>query len=107
MAGLRRLFDHPRLLANDSSLCRAVACAAPLAIYRAAARMDGDVDRDCPDHAALAERLAISNGLGMEPRSHALRRRSLCIFAIREEFQRKATRRPARNSRHKPRAAAS
>src|ERR1700694_654001 len=69
MAGLRHLFGHPRLLADDSSLCRAMARPAsfisPLAIYGAIARVDGDVGRGRIGHAAVAGRITVSGGLDL------------------------------------------
>src|SRR5271165_259649 len=113
MAGLRRLLDHPCLLADDSPVCRALAGAASflstflstLAIYRAFACVGRDVDIGCADHTAVAPPLTLSSGLGMERGRLAVRLRGLCVFTIREEFQRQATRRPAGDSRRKPRTA--
>src|ERR1019366_8847354 len=91
MDGLRRVFDHPRLLADDSSVCRALARAASLAIssiaiYGPVARVGGDVGRGRAGHAALARRPAVSSGLGVGGGSSAVRLRTVCLFAIRKEF---------------------
>ena len=97
MAGLRRVFDHPRLLADDSSLCRAVACAASfissLALHCAGTRVDGDVGGSRAGHVALARRETLSSKLGVGSGGSAVCLRAVSIFAIRKQFQREATRR--------------
>src|ERR1700687_1188235 len=98
MAGLRCVFNHPRLLVDDSPSCRAMARAAPLAIFGVAARVDGDVDRGCAGYAALAGHLALPIRLGLDRGGPPVRLRAVCVFAIREEFQREATRRTAGSS---------
>src|SRR5260370_5367215 len=101
MAGLRRVFDHPRLLADDSSLCRAVACAASfissLALHCAVARVDGDVGRSRAGHVALARRPTLSRRLDFGRGQFNGWLRTVYLFAIREEFQRE-TNRPASGS---------
>src|SRR6202158_5701979 len=106
MAGLRCVFNHPRLLVDDSPSWRAIARAAPLAIFGVAARVDGDVDRGCAGYAALAGHLALPIRLGLDRGGPPVRLRAVCVFAIREEFQREATRRTAGSSWRGPRAAA-
>jgi len=110
MAGLRRVFDHPCLLVHDSSVCRAVARAASfipwISVCLAAAPVDGDVVRGGAGHAAVAGYLALSCRLGVGRSGFAVRFRAVYLFAIREEFQRQATRRAARGSRRKSRSAA-
>lgn len=105
MAGLRCLFDHPRLLADDSSLCRAVARAAALAIFGAIAGVGGNVGRSRAGHSPLAGHLALSNRLDVERGGSAVRWRIVRLFAIGKGFQRNPTWRPARSSRRQPRAA--
>ena len=110
MAGLRRVFDHSRLLADDSSVCRAVARAASflssLAIYGAVARLGGDVVRGRTGHAAVAKRTTLPSRLGLGSGSFAVRLRAVCLFAILEEFQCEATRWIAGSSWRKSPAAA-
>src|ERR1700687_299015 len=109
MARLRHLFDHPRLLADDPSVCRAVARPAsflsPLAIYGAVARMGRDVARRGVGHAAVAGWITVSSGLDLGHGDCAVPLRAVGLFAIREEFQPEATRRPARSSWRKSRSA--
>ncbi len=110
MAGLRRLFDHPRILADDSPICRQVACApsfiSSLALYLAVARVDGDVGRGRIGHAALARRIAVSRRLDVGRGGFAVRLRAVCLFAICKGLQCQATRRIAGSSWRKSRAAA-
>ena len=106
MAGLRRVFDHPRLLVHDSSVCRTMACAASLAVCSAGAAVDGDVGCGCAGDSAVAGHLALSSGLGLGRCCPAICLRAVFIFAIRKEFQRQATRRAAGSSWRKSRAAA-
>ena len=96
----------PRVLADDSSLCRQVACAAAVSISLTVTRVDDNVGRGGAGYRALAERLALSNGLGLGSRGSVVYLRALPLFAIRKEFQREATGRRAGNSRQKSRAAA-
>ena len=50
MAGLRCLLDDPGVLAHDSSICGALACAAALAVLGIASGLDGNVgDRRARD----------------------------------------------------------
>jgi hypothetical protein len=109
MARLHHLFDHPRLLADDPSVCRAVARPAsflsPLAIYGAVARMGRDVARRGVGYAAVTGCITVSSGLDLGQGDCAVGLRAVGLFAIREEFQREATRRPARSSWRKSRSA--
>src|SRR5271157_82095 len=110
MAGLRRVFDHSRLLADDSSVCRALARTASfisaLAIYGAVARLGGDVGRGRTGHAAVARRTTVSSELDLGRSGSAVRLRVVCLFTIPEEFQCEATRRIAGSSWRKSPAAA-
>src|SRR5260370_10672100 len=110
MAGLRRVFDHPRLLADDSSLWRAVACAASfiasLALRCAVASVDGDVGRSRAGHVALARRETLPRRLDLGRGHFNVCLRTVYPFAIREEFQREATRRASGGSWQESRAAA-
>src|SRR5260370_10577822 len=94
MAGLRRVFDHPRLLADDSSLCRAVACAASfissLALHCAVACVDGDVDRSRAGHVALARRPTLSRRLDLVRCLFYVCFATLYLFAIRADFHSEA-----------------
>jgi hypothetical protein len=102
MAGLRAIFDHSRILADDSSFCRAMASAASfipaITIFGAVAGVGGNVGRGRAGHAALARRTAVSNRLGAGSSGSAVRLRAVHLFAFREKFQRAATRRAAGGS---------
>src|SRR5260221_12435419 len=102
MACLRSLFDHSRLLADDPSLCRALACASSftssLAICIAGAHVAGDVDWFRAVHAALASHFAVSSRVAVGSSGSAVRLRDVPVFAIRKEFQRAATRRGSGSS---------
>jgi hypothetical protein len=95
MAGLRRVFDHPRILAHDPSVCGAMENVEPLAIHRTVARVDGDLDRCRAGDASLAMRLALSRELDLDSRHCAAFLRIVHLFAIGKKFQRATTRRPA------------
>src|ERR1035438_1161014 len=96
MAGLRCVFDHPQLLADDSSACRQLARApsfpSSLTVYRAVARVGSNVGGSRADHAALAKRATLSRRLGLGGSGFAVHLRPVRLFAVREEFQRAATR---------------
>src|SRR4029077_7857000 len=109
MASLRTVFDRPRLLADDSSVCRTLARTASLisslAIHDAVARVDCDVGSSRAGNPALARSTTLPSRLAVGSVSVAVCLRAVCVFAIREKFQREATWRPAGNSWWKSRSA--
>jgi len=98
MGRLRYLFDHPRFLADGPSACRAVARTASISIYSAVARVDCDVGSSRAGHPALARSTTLSSRLAVGAGGIAVRMWVVCLFAIREKFQREPTRRPAGSS---------
>src|SRR5258708_16118481 len=102
MGCLRSLFDHSRLLADDPSFCRALACASSftssLAICIAGAHVAGDVYWFRAVHAALASHFAVSSRVAVGSSGSAVRLRDVPVFAIRKKFQRAATRRDSGSS---------
>src|SRR5271166_3174335 len=98
MAGLRRLFGHPCILVHDSSVCGTVADTPPIAVLAAGASIDCNMGDPGAGDATVAERLALSNGLGLDCGDIAVCLRALSVFAIGKEFQREAIRRAAGSS---------
>src|SRR5450631_2285937 len=106
MAGLRCLFDHSRLLADDSSLCRTMARTTSLSIHGAVAGVGGNVGGGRTDYTGVARHPVLSRRLGVGGGGSSIRLRAIRVFAIREELQRQATRRLAGSSRRESRPAA-
>src|ERR1700690_3186756 len=91
MAGLPSLFDDSGVLAHDSPVCRALACAAALALPDIASGVDCIVGARGARDAAVAAGFLLFEWLGLGPGNILVRRRILPLCEVRQEFQRAAT----------------
>jgi len=105
MAGLRRVFHHPRLLADDPSICRVLAHTPSISVHASPAGLDCDVGGRCNCNSSVAPHLAVCDWLDVDPGPALVRHRIRALCKIWERLQRQATRRPPRSSRQQPRAA--
>ncbi len=107
MARLRGVLHHPRVLADDPSLCGSVARPKTLSLYSAVARVGRDVVPGRANHEPVAERESLPNKLVVGSYSATILRRNLYLLAIRKRLHRETTRRPSRSPRQESRSATS
>ena len=99
MAGLRRLFHHPAVLADGSSQSPPLARARKLALPRAGPCLDRHVGRRGRAHRPVARRSLLLHSLVVDSRRPPVRHRHLHLFALRSPLQLGTARRPAGSSR--------
>ncbi len=102
MAGLRRLLDHPSVLADGPSARASLACQRAFAVPRASPCMDRHVDRHRRADRSVAQHRPLFDPLVVDSRRPAVRSRHLHLLPLGSSLQLGATRRPARSSRRKP-----
>ena len=79
MVGLRRLFDNPRILADDPSSRRPVARKRAFTVSHTPASLDRHVDRSRCAHRRVALSRALFDALELAAGSAAIRRRWLYL----------------------------
>ena len=98
MAGLRRLFDHPAVLADGSSQGASMARPREVAFSCARSRMDRHVDRSRSAHRPMAQRDALFNTDVVGSSRCVVCRRHPSLLTFRSPFQLGAVGRSAGSS---------